>query len=327
MKKEMLEILCCPFTKEKLFICDAVYDNKLIKSGTLINKNKDKKFEIVNFIPRFVKGENYSENFGIQWNAFRKTQLDSFSGHPISENRFWNATNWSKEEIKDQWVLDVGCGAGRFTEIALKAGAKVIALDYSNAVEACYENLKHFNNFHIIQADIYNLPFYEGQFNYVYCLGVLQHTPDVKASFDSISKLVSRNGKICVDYYWKRIVTMMNPKYILRPVTKKLSNERLFKFLILVVPQLLKLSIALSRVYFVGKLLKRLIPVANYKDIFPLSDDQLKDWALLDTFDMLAPTYDNPQTVKTVRSWLIENKYEKIEVLHASHLVARGQKI
>ena len=182
MKKDVLNILCCPYTGEKLIVENAIYENELIKSGVLTNKNNSKKFEIVNFIPRFVSGDNYSENFGIQWNTFRKTQLDSFSGHPISENRFWNATNWKKEEIRDQWVLDVGCGAGRFAEVALKAGAKVIALDYSNSVEACYENLKHFKNFHVIQADIYNLPFNKRYFKYVYCLGVLQHTPNVKES-------------------------------------------------------------------------------------------------------------------------------------------------
>ena len=35
-----------------------------------------------------------------------------------------------------KWVLDAGCGMGRFAEIALKIGAQVVALDYSNAVDA-----------------------------------------------------------------------------------------------------------------------------------------------------------------------------------------------
>ena len=83
----------------------------------------------------------------MQWNYFSKTQLDSHSGFPISSDRFWKATGWKPEHLKDQWVLDIGCGSGRFAEIALKAGAKLVALDYSNAVESNYKNN---HQYHII---------------------------------------------------------------------------------------------------------------------------------------------------------------------------------
>jgi 16S rRNA A1518/A1519 N6-dimethyltransferase RsmA/KsgA/DIM1 with predicted DNA glycosylase/AP lyase activity len=37
-------------------------------------------------------------------------------------------------------VLEVGSGAGRFTEIILKTGATLFSCDYSDAVEANFEN-------------------------------------------------------------------------------------------------------------------------------------------------------------------------------------------
>jgi hypothetical protein len=37
--------------------------------------------------------------------------------------------------------------------------------------------------------------------------------------------------------------------------------------------------------------------------VYPLLDDVLKEWAILDTFDMLSPRYDNPQTIDNVREW------------------------
>jgi 2-polyprenyl-3-methyl-5-hydroxy-6-metoxy-1,4-benzoquinol methylase len=55
----------------------------------------------------------------MQWNRFSKTQLDSHSGHPISAKRFWEATQWQTRGSRRKLVLDVGCGAGRFAEIAL----------------------------------------------------------------------------------------------------------------------------------------------------------------------------------------------------------------
>jgi hypothetical protein len=76
-----------------------------------------------------------------------------------------------------------------------------------------------------------------------------------------------------------------------------------------------------------GRTLKRLIPVADYTGIYPLSDQQLREWALLDTFDMLAPEYDNPQTSQKVREWLKSARLVDIEVLHEGHLVGRGRKL
>ena len=83
-------------------------------------------------------------------------------------------------------VLDVGCGAGRFAEIALRTGAKVVALDYSTAVDACYANLGHHENLEVVQGDVYALPFVGRSFPFVYSLGVLQHTPDVRTAFAAL---------------------------------------------------------------------------------------------------------------------------------------------
>jgi hypothetical protein len=44
--------------------------------------------------------------------------------------------------------------------------------------------------------------------------------------------------------------------------------------------------------------------VADYSREFPsASDEQLREWAVLDTFDMLSPAYDYPQTGAEFRSW------------------------
>ena len=75
-----------------------------------------------------------------------------------------------------------------------------------------------------------------------------------------------------------------------------------------------------------GFLLKRLIPVANYKNIYPLNEQQLIDWAILDTYDMFSPQYDNPQNEKTIRKWMKDMNFDKIETLHSTLLVARGVK-
>lgn len=323
---ELLEILRCPKTGQKLIIKNAESVDQQIHLGVLESEDGKNQYLIRNFIPRFVPEKNYADNFGMQWNLFSKTQLDSNSGCPISFDRFWKATGWSPEKMKGQWVLDAGCGSGRFAEVALNAGAKVVALDYSSAVDACYENLKHHQNLFVVQGDIYALPFQKGSFSFVYSLGVLQHTPYVTKSFEALPPMVISGGKLCVDVYWKRFRTMLHSKYLVRPFSKYIPQQKLFNILQKLVPILLPISQILGRIPIFGKILKRIVPVADYTGIFPLNKNQLKEWALLDTFDMLGPTYDNPQSVKTVEQWFKNAQFENIEVFHGGHLVGRGNK-
>ena len=107
-------------------------------------KNLKQKNERV--IPRFVQSENYAKAFGMQWNKFKKTQLDSFTKQPISYNRLRTAFGSNLNELKGKKVLEAGCGSGRFTEILLSHGAEVYAFDYSNAVDANYDNNNTFSS-------------------------------------------------------------------------------------------------------------------------------------------------------------------------------------
>ncbi len=326
MKPALVARLRCPRSHQPLRLEDPRTGADGIESGWLVSEDGQHRYSIHHGIPRFVPAANYADNFGLQWNHFSRTQLDSFSGHPISGTRFWKATGWRADALKDQWVLDVGCGAGRFAEIALSAGAHVVALDYSSAVEACFNNLQHHANLHVVQGDIYALPFALESFSFVYSLGVLQHTPDVARAVASLPPMVAAGGHLCVDYYEKSMKSRLLPKYWLRPVTKRLPKPALFASLERMVPALLQVSRTFGRIPLAGGVLQRLVPVANYDGILPLDETQLREWALLDTFDWLAPAYDQPQTAATARKWFEQAGLSHIEILKAGHLVARGMK-
>src|SRR5213076_2284270 len=136
MTRGLLDLLRCPATGSRLTLADSVEEGGRVRSGVLAG-GAGARYPIRDFVPRFVPEDNYAASFGMQWNRFARTQLDSASGHPISAGRFWHATGWTPSELAGQPVLDVGCGSGRFAEIALGAGARVVALDYSSAVDAC----------------------------------------------------------------------------------------------------------------------------------------------------------------------------------------------
>ena len=108
-------------------------------------------YPVINRIPRFVPLENYASSFGLQWNAYRRTQLDSYTGLPISKSRLTRLAGGSLDIFKEKNVLEAGCGAGRFTEIMLQEGANVFAVDISTAVEANYLNCNAYPNYFVCQ--------------------------------------------------------------------------------------------------------------------------------------------------------------------------------
>lgn len=328
MQIELLEILRCPQTGERLRLEQSQYSDGRIRSGLLVGESGRYHYPIREFIPRFAPESNYADNFGMQWNKFRQTQLDSHSGQSISADRFWRSTGWQPAEMAGQWVLDAGCGAGRFAEVALQAGAKLVALDYSNAVDACYANLKQYPNLHVVQGDIYALPFPKAFFPYVYSFGVLMCTPNVARAFAELPPVVTPGGRLCVDFYGLRFGTLFHAKWLFRPITRHIPPQTLFGLLHSLVPTLLRTSQALGAIPVLGLYLKRLVPVANYTGVYPLNAEQLKEWALLDTFDMLAPRYDHPQpTAGRLRRWLNAAGLADVEVFRAGHLVGRGRRL
>ncbi|HEX4950044.1 MAG TPA: class I SAM-dependent methyltransferase, partial [Blastocatellia bacterium] len=73
-------------------------------------------YPIRNGIPRFVTTDNYAAAFGLQWLKFAQTQLDSYTGAPLSEMRLERCLGEPLSNLQGKNVLEAGSGAGRFTE-------------------------------------------------------------------------------------------------------------------------------------------------------------------------------------------------------------------
>ncbi len=325
MKPRLLEFLCCPDCRGALVLSDAVYDGNEIVSGRLTS-GCGRELPILQSVPRCVPSDNYASSFGFQWNRFRQTQLDGVSGLSISRDRFLRETHWSSQALDGKLILDAGCGAGRFAEVALALGAEVVAVDYSDAVDAAYSNLGAHPRFHALQADLDALPLRPGAFDFVYCLGVLQHVADTWRALAALVDQLKPDGEITVDVYLRRWVNLLDPKYWLRPLTRRLSAPRLFAILQKRVPGMLRLSRRLRRIPLAGAYAARLVPVVNYDGVYPLNEVQLAEWALLDTFDWFASRYDKPQSARVLSKRLRDAGLVDVEVFRADHLTGRGRK-
>ncbi len=280
-------------------------------------------YPVVNGVARFVQREHYAGSFGLQWNVHRKTQLDSYTGLPLSRNRLFQVTRWS-EDLRGQTILEAGSGAGRFTEVLVSTGAQVLSFDLSTAVDANYANNGSHSNLLIFQADMSDIPVRPRSVDKVICLGVLQHTPDPAAAFRRLTEHVRPGGELVVDVYAARLRSLISWKYALRPLTKRADKQRLHRIIAAVTPPLVPLSAWLYRL--AGRAGSRLLPIVQY-DHLGLSAALNREWAVLDTFDMYAPAHDHPQTLQTVRRWYDEAGFVSVNVEYGPNgVVARGRR-
>lgn len=264
---------------------------------------------------RIAGDNNYTQNFGYQWNKFAGAQIDKASKLQMSKTRFFAETNWDKEDLTGKNVLEVGSGAGRFTQIILDhTNANLFSVDYSNAVEANYKNNGPHQRLQLFQASIYEMPFAKAQFDKVLCLGVLQHTPDFEASVRSLIEMAKPGAEVVVDFYsvngwW----TKMHAKYIYRRFTRKMDHEKLYRLINRNIDWMIKASLFFSKTGL-GKLLNRFIPICDIDGTLPssVSYAQLRELCVLDTFDMFSPEYDNPQSIKTVTEWFKKHGVENV---------------
>lgn len=138
-----------------------------------------------------------SESFGYQWTVFSKMVIDFRENfvryiYPLDESFFPGKVG-----------LDAGCGFGRHIYNAATFGAEMVGVDISAAIDATRRNTQHLPNVHLVQADLYHLPFREGSFDFAYSIGVLHHLPDPEAGFRSLIPLIKPGGAVFIWVYSK----------------------------------------------------------------------------------------------------------------------------
>jgi 2-polyprenyl-3-methyl-5-hydroxy-6-metoxy-1,4-benzoquinol methylase len=311
-------------SKLGLLVCTSCGSGSLSLNGEGLQcANCGTVFPIIREIPRFVRSDDYAESFGFQWNVHARTQLDSFTNKSISRDRLFETTKWPSD-LSGQTVLEAGSGAGRFTEVLVTTGATIISFDLSSAVDANHQNNGQNANLLVLQASILNIPVQPRSMDKVICLGVIQHTPDPAQTFSCLANCVRPGGEIVIDVYAARLRALLSWKYLLRPITKRMDNKKLYRLIERATPVLLPVSDFLSRIF--GRFGLRLLPIVHYP-LLGLSPELAHQWAVLDTFDMYSPAHDHPQSIATVKSWFDAAGFSDVTVGYGLNgVVARGRR-
>ena len=269
---------------------------------------------IVRCLPRFVPSESYASSFGFQWNCFDGIQIDKIMHNDLSRDRFQATTGWPSR-LEGQRILEAGCGAGRFTQIALETGAELFSFDLSSAVEAAWRNNAGTPNLTVFQASIYEIPLRKAAFDKIFCMGVLQHCPDVAGAFRTLLPFLRSGGEIVIDVYEK--TNGFPPlKYLVRPFVKHLSTESLYNLLCWTIPPAFEVKKVIHRIPAMGPRLAALIPIGpiSHAPRLNYTDEELKRVKILSALDMLSPVYDQPQQMEDVRRWFQEAGLVEIQL-------------
>lgn len=328
MKIELLKCLECPDCRRALSLAGVVENSNEIEEGELNCNQCGAAYPIVRSLPRFVSCDNYAASFGFQWSKFPALQLDSIMGNDLSRKRFYDCTRWP-QDLPGQRILEAGCGAGRFTQLALESGAEVFSFDLSSAVEAAFANNKHSSRLHVFQAGIYHLPLRKEFFDKIFCMGVIQHCPKPKEAFLSLVPFLRPGGAIVIDVYSK--AGFPPPlKYWLRPITRRVPPKALYAILSRIIPLAFEIKSFLHRAPAIGPRMAALIPIGplSHAEIgLHYSDRELKQVKVLSAFDMFSPRYDLPQNIEDVRQWFQQAGLVEIETRFGYNGInARGRK-
>ena len=308
MKRQLLDWLRCPGCQGWLSLSASSEEDGEVLEGVL-ECECELRFPVMKGIPRFALGEQYAESLGYQWKRQPFTQFDR-DGQNETERTFLEKTGISPDQLSGRLVLDVGCGAGRFLETVGRFGAEVVGVDLSTSVEAAQENTGFSSKVHVVQADLFTLPFAHETFDYVFSIGVLHHTPDCEKAFKQLPPLLKTGGELAVwvygDYSFGRRFSAF-----WRSISIRLPRRLLYFLCFFSIPWYY-----LKKIPLLGPLVGTILPSGDHPNW---------RWRVLDTFDWYSPVYQSKHRYPEVCQWFREMGLDELDILEPP-VAIRGRK-
>jgi SAM-dependent methyltransferase len=295
---ELLALLCCPECRHELQQVDSA----------LLCAACEARYPIRRGIPRFVRDDGYVRSFSFEWTRWSRVQLDGANGTTESEQTFVEKTGFTRPNLDGKVVLDGGCGAGRFLDVASRWNAKMaVGIDFSFAIDAAHDNLASRENVFLVQADLLKLPFRDGVFDAIFSIGVLHHTSDTRQAFLGLPRLLKQNGTIAVwlYHYTDRLYCAATDMW--RSLFRRLPPVITLAWCWLLVATLSEL--------YRTPLFQR-SPWSTLRRVLPIDTHRSFAWRVLDTFDWYSPRYQDKQcSVPRTVGWFREAGLREIEAL------------
>ena len=287
-------------------------------------------FSVRDGIPRFVAG-HYAAAFGLQWRRYQRTQLDSYTGRPYSRTRLEKCLGMPLEALAGKTVLEVGSGAGRFTECMLPHAGALVSVDLSDAVDANLRNMKGKGDYLLLQADVARTPLPKRFFDVVVCVGVLQHTPSPEASIRALAEHLKPGGLLGIDHYrrapglraYKQYLSLGYP---LRMLLRNVEPEAGLKATIAITKVCDPIRRRTNKYFWLDQVASMFLPTAcYYEQLKDLDPKIVYEWNELDTHDGLTDWYKHRRTVGEIDAFLKQIGLVDVECFEGDNgVVARA---
>jgi len=104
---------------------------------------------------------------------------------------------------KHTYMIDIGCGSGRWTDYFVDKAGFIEAIDPSDAVFAADKMLGSKENVRITKASVDTLPWDDNTFDFGMSIGVLHHIPNTKQALIDCVKKIKPGGYFYVYLYYR----------------------------------------------------------------------------------------------------------------------------
>jgi SAM-dependent methyltransferase len=296
-----MDFLVCPECGGPLDLEVTEEAHNEVRTGTVTCAREQLKFPITRFVPRFVDRDKYADSFSRQ-RLYVRRHFEHYVNDRSGDELFLPTTGFDEAEIRQGVTLEVGCGYGRFVDVAQRLGAEIIGIDLStHSIELAHDFVGLRERVHLVQCDLFKLPFRRGSLDRAYSIGVLHHTPDTRAAFEAVVPFVRPGGRIAIWVYHpeqKRAADRW------RPFTVKLPHPVLYGWCI--ANQVL---FSWIRALPGGGRFSAVIPGAAPR---PGRSFWLR---VLGDFDNLSPKFAHVHTEPEVRQWFEAAGLEDVRIL------------
>jgi SAM-dependent methyltransferase/uncharacterized protein YbaR (Trm112 family) len=329
VRPELLEYLVCSSCKSELAVHSKTTAGDHVMAGTLSCTGCARVYPIVRGVPRLnvaMDGlERVAQTFSYQWRAHHAGELErreTLWGFTLQEDwsYFLEATGVKESDLAGAVVLDAGCGSGRLTRLVAEHGPRtVIGVDIIDAVDGAFEASRHLPNVHIVQGNLFQLPFRTKAFDLVWSNGVIHHTPNARAAHEALSEMPRPGGVLYVWVYAKRF----NPFRFTRDVMEALGVTRLPEPLLLRLSRVLAyISVVLHGMY---KAIRR-IPLFRPRTRWAVRTmrQRTADELSLTWFDTLSPEHNSRHSEAEVVSWFERLGFRDVAAIEEPKVGVRG---
>lgn len=139
------------------------------------------------------------QSFGEEWDKFAEHSDDRVTA--LHEEYFDIVTN--EMVNKNTYMIDIGCGSGRWTDYFTDKAGFIEAIDPSDAVLVADNMLGDKPNVRVSKASVDTIPWPDETFDFGMSIGVLHHIPDTKQALINCVKKIKTGGYFYVYLYYR----------------------------------------------------------------------------------------------------------------------------